>query len=269
MRTRIFMVVALLLGLQTELQAQLSTLTMRDGSTMRGYIAVQRPGQYVAFRTVDADVYIDNADELEIEEKYVPYSDLSAGWQTKASKSGAAGLSLCTITDGISSHPMAMIKERGATIRYEQHCDDMYLLFWTDIQRISRDDTDISSQSLLDQITMDDGTSYTGIVVEQNPGVSTKIKLRSGEIRVLQQSGIRYSRKIAKSTDTDLWDVRPYTNIVVLDDGTEHKGVIVSQYVGDDAYDSYVELYKSDGTQERINFIDIEEYRNEPHETLK
>lgn len=263
-RTQILMTLILLVALQLNASAQLSTLTLKDGSMMTGYIAVQRPGQYVTFRTIDADVYIDNSDDLKIEEEFVPFASLSKGWQEKCSSEDTAGLMLCTISDGFSSHPMAKIIERGATIRYEQHCDDAYNLYWTDIQKILRNDTDISAQSLYDQITLDDGTSYVGIVVEQRPGESTKIKLRNGDVRVLEQSSIRNSKKIAKSANVDIWEERPYTNTIVLYDGSEHTGIIINQHIGDDADDSYVVLYKSDGTQERINFIDIEEYRNEP-----
>jgi len=276
MSKRIFMALALLLGLQAGLYAQLSTLTLHNGSVMRGYIAVQRPGQYISFKTVDAEIYVENTDELTVEERFVPLEALTDGWRKWVSnggslqtQDGSEGLRLCTLRGDFGVHRNAMIKERGMTIKYEQHGEDIYSLLWSGIQKISRDDADISSQSLLDKITMDDGTSYTGIVVEQNPGVSTKIKLRNGEVRVLEQSGIRSSRKVAKSEDIDPWEASPYTNILLLDDGTQHKGVIVNQYVGDDAYDSYVELYKPDGTQERINFIDIEEYRNELRETAE
>lgn len=252
------------MAISLKASAQLSTLTLKDGSVMKGYIAVQRPGQYITFKTIEADIYIDNSDELEIEEEYVPFASLPEGWQERASEDGRDGLQLCTISDGVSSHPMAMIKERGATIRYEQHCEDAYNLYWTDIQKISREDTDVSSQSLYDKITLNNGTSYVGLVIEQRPGESTKIKLRNGEVRVLGQSDIRSSRKITKSGETDLWKARPYTNTIVLDGGVELTGVIVNQHIGDDPYDSYVELYKPDGTQERIKFVDIEEYRNEP-----
>lgn len=271
MKARIFMALALLVGMQTEAPAQLSTLTLRDGSVMRGYIAVQLPGEYIAFKTVDAEVYIDNTDELTVEERFVPKEALPDGWRKWAvtegqlqTEDGSEGLRLCTLRGDFGVHRNAMIKERGMTIKYEQHAEDIYALSWTGILKISRDDTDMASQSLYDQITMDNGNSYTGIIVEQNPGVSTKIKLRNGEVRVLEQSSIKCSRKIAKSMDIDLWEARPSTNTILLVDGTQHTGVIVCQYVGDDAYDSYVELYKPDGTQERINFIDIEEYHNEP-----
>lgn len=264
------MALALLLGLQTELSAQLSTLTLYNGSVMRGYIAVQRPGEYIAFKTVEAEVYVENTGGLTVEERFVREAALPDGWRKWAAaegqlqtEDGSEGLRLCTLRGDFGVHRNAMIKERGMTIKYEQRAEDVYTLVWDGIQKITRDDTDLSSQRLYDQITMDDGNSYTGIVVEQNPGVSTKIKLRNGEVRVLQQSGIRYSRKIAKSSDIDPWEARPFTNTILLDDGTRHTGVIVCQYVGDDASDSYVELYKQDGTQERINFIDIEEYRTE------
>lgn len=266
-KNRLFTIIFLLVVLQVGAFAQRSTLTLKDGSVLRGYIAVQRPGQYITFCTTDADVYIDNSNALEIEERFVPFSSLPKGWQKKTSD-GESGLRLCTISYGTSQHPMAKITEHGATIRYEQHCDDSYNLNWTDIQKISRDDTDLSSQSLYDKIMLDDGTSYIGLVVEQRPGESTKIKLRNGEVRVLEQSSIKISSKIAKSVDIDIWKARPYTNTIVLDDGQKLTGIIVSQHIGDDAYDSYVELYKPDGTQECINFIDIEEYHNEPCQPL-
>ena len=267
-KNRLFTIIFLLVVLQVGAFAQQSTLTLKDGSVLRGYIAVQRPGQYITFCTTDADVYIDNSNALEIEERFVPFSSLPKGWQKKTSGNGDSGLYLCTISDGTSQHPMTKITERGATIRYEQHCDDTYILYWTDIQKISRDDTNLSSQSLYDKITLNDGTSYIGLVVEQRPGESTKIKLCNGEVRVLEQSNIKISSKIPKSFDIDLWKARPYTNTIVLDDGQKLTGIIVSQHIGDDAYDSYVELYKPDGTQECINFIDIEEYHNEPCQPL-
>lgn len=269
MKIKIIMTLVLVSAIRLTALAQLSTLTLTDGSVLRGYIAVQKPGEYVTFHTVDADVYMDEADVTIGEAKYIPLASLSKGWQKRAKQDGLSGLRLCTVSNGDEAHPMALVKERGATIRYEQHCTDTYSMYWSDIQKITRDDADLSTQPLLDQLSTYDGTTYTGIVVEQRPGQSTKIKLRNGDVRVIEQDDIRSSRKIARTVDADLWAVRPYTNTVVLEDGSEHTGVIVCQSTGDTAADSYVELYKPDGTQERISFIDIEEYRNEPCHPLE
>lgn len=274
MDARRMLVLVLLLAVQATTFAQLSTLTLKNGSVMRGYIAVQHPGRDIVFRTVEAMVYVDNTEFTDIEEKFVYEDALTMGWAKWASdngletRNGRKGLTLCTLTNGDETHRLVKIKERGATIKYEQHSNDNYTLDWSDIQKIVRDNAEMSSQQFFDNILLDDGTSYTGVVTEQRPGLSTTIKLRNGDVRVLRQSEIRSSKKIARSIDVDLWEVRPYTNTIVFDDGSEHRGIIVNQYVGYDAYDSYVELYKPDGTQERINFIDIEEYRNEPCEPL-
>ncbi|MGYP004533463507 len=79
-KNRLFTIIFLLVALQVGVFAQRSTLTLKDGSVLRGYIAVQRPGQYITFCTTDADVYIDNSDVLEIEERFVPFSSLPKGW---------------------------------------------------------------------------------------------------------------------------------------------------------------------------------------------
>lgn len=144
--------------------------------------------------------------------------------------------------------------------RYSQ-LDKNYTLQWGVIKCIRRTHG-LDSSWCLDKVTLKDGTTYTGQIVEQELGKNMTMSLDAdgGKRIVLPINVLKISEKIASNIDKDLWIDREYTNKLKLTDGTVHEGLIVLQYRGSSTDDCYVELMHSSGYRERIYLPDIREY---------
>ena len=143
--------------------------------------------------------------------------------------------------------------------KYLQH-EKNYTLQWKDIKFIRRSsDSDVSWCN--DKITLKNGTTYVGQIVEQELGVSMTIRLNDTGKRVtISNNELSTSEKVTTSIDKDLWIDRQYTNRLKLTDNSFHDGLIVLQYRGLKTSDCYVELLHNTGYRERIYLPDIKEY---------
>jgi len=250
-------------------EAQISTLHLRNGSRLRGYIAAQRPGQNLTFHSLEAEMFIDESQVREVDDVTVAFDQLSDGWKREALSQGLlvrAGdgrwsLRLSTVRTMTARHQGVVLKERGMMMKYVQHQDDDYVLSWDDIDHIEKE---AGSDAYYDQITLTDGSAYLGTVVFQKPGKYSKVQEPGGNVVVVDQQKIHSSRKVSATSGDDLWQQLAYTNPILLTDGTRRDGIIIYQQVGRDRSDNYIELLREDDRRERIAFEDIVEYRYQP-----
>lgn len=248
--------------------AQLSTLVLHDGSRLRGYISVQRPGKNITFHSIEAEMYVKDKDLIFVSSKTFSFELLPVGWRRYALQHDALAfdgktwcLPLETIVTVGGVHEMVHVIERGISVRYVQYAEDDYNLRWSDIAEISKDVQTDGTEGFYDEVALYDGTVYTGSVIGQSPGKSMKVKERNGNVTVINQAQVKSSRKVPTSADVNLWSVRPYTNVLRLEDNSTREGLIIYQQSGKTADDSFIDILKENGMQERIHFMDIKEYQ--------
>ena len=143
--------------------------------------------------------------------------------------------------------------------KFTQHDKD-YTLQWKDVKYIRRS-ANSDSAWCNDKVTLRNGTTYIGQIVEQEVGTSMTIRLNdTGKKVTINNIDLKLSEKVVSNADKDLWYDRAYTNQLKMTDNTIHEGLIVLQYRGAKTADCYVELLHASGFKERIYLPDITEY---------
>lgn len=115
-----------------------------------------------------------------------------------------------------------------------------------------------------DEITLRDERKMVGQIVKQVVGKSVTIRVRSGKTYNVATSKIARMRKIPMKGSKNMWNDRPYTNIVVLKNGIEYQGVVVELVNESDTKNSYLVLLTSGGYTEEIKYNNVEYYSTIP-----
>lgn len=141
--------------------------------------------------------------------------------------------------------------------------DDRYTIQWRDVKAIRR--SSMSSASwCFERVTLTNGTSYEGQIVEQSPGQFMKFFCKeSDNIVTIKNKDLLSVEKLVDEegfVHNDLWQDRQYTNLIKHIDGTWQEGLIVLQYYDADVKASYVELLTGGGHRYRVYMPDITEY---------
>ena len=138
--------------------------------------------------------------------------------------------------------------------------DNDYTLQWKDVKYIRRS-RESETPWCNDKVTLKDGTTYIGIIEEQQLGVQMKLRQNStGSIVTISYNKLKTIEKKATGIDKDLWVDRQYTDRLKLSDNSIREGLIVLQYLGDTLNDCYVELMHDSAGNERIYFPEISEF---------
>lgn len=140
--------------------------------------------------------------------------------------------------------------------------NERYILQWRDVKAIRR--SDLSSPSwCYDCVTLTNGQTYEGQIVEQLPGRSMDIVCKDSGKRVTVKNTdlLSVEKKVeGEGFANGLWQDRQYTNLIKRTDDTWQEGLIVLQYYDIDADNSYIELLIAGGRRFRIYMPDIKEY---------
>ena len=148
-------------------------------------------------------------------------------------------------------------KDKKARFRTK---DKKYTLTWNEIKFIRRVYDEVAPWCQ-DKITLKNGKQYTGIITQQEMGVSVSIQTDSAlHALVIPNESLRQTEKVCNSLDQDLWIDRPYTNRILMVDNTMYEGLIVAQYYGEKKGDNYLELLQNKGFRRRIYMVDVKEY---------
>lgn len=140
---------------------------------------------------------------------------------------------------------------------------DRCTIQWRDVKSIRRS-KESSPSWCFERVTLADGTTYDGQIIEQQPGQSMDIVcLKSNKHVTVKNSNLVTVEKLVDNSDfsaNDLWQDRQYTNLIKHTDGSWQEGLIVLQHYDTDVNDSYVEMLNSGGRRYRIYMSDIVEY---------
>lgn len=135
-----------------------------------------------------------------------------------------------------------------------------YIFRWDELKYIRNSDKS-DNPAIDDRVTLKNGSVYVGRIVQQQPGISMKLRLKdSDDIVDIDSQDIKLTEKIPGNDDANLWLDPPYLNQVRLSDDSIREGMIVTQFRGGTLDDSYIELLHASGYRERIFLPDIKEY---------
>lgn len=254
--------------------SELVTVKLKDGSTLKGRITVQRPGVDLSLATEKASFVLDEAHILSLKYRNVKYEDLSRIWKrwalTEKSLLGNSDGRYLVMYD-ISTKARKLenvVKVEHALapkVTYDNVEPTIYKVPWGDIATIQREsERKNNSPCLEDEILTTDGDVYRGFVVSQQPGRLLSIKTKNG-IKVLDVGSIRETRKVTDNISMKINEIAGYTNTLVLKGGQTKTGLITIQHYGEKTKEQFVVLIHDDGTHEKVFASDVEEY----HTTYK
>lgn len=224
--------------------SQIQTITLKDGTVYEGYISKQdyTTGQGdISYSRMTKTIPSEDVQGMRTEKR--EFGSLPKEWQDWAMENnkvetngdnrfvsltnmtvkgqanrdyyilvtGAKYLTAFTISDGIMPCKMSEI----ASIRKPERANTLLI--------------DI------DDIVQTDNATYTGIILEQIPGVSFTIWNKSDHsVHRVDYADVRSVGKSRFNQDYSIWDQTPYLERVSLKNGTTGTGLVIENSFGDD-----------------------------------
>lgn len=175
---------------------------------------------------------------------------------------GAAQQVTLTLNDSTVLYGYISIQRPGRNVEFRiASTNETKTLLWSEISRIEKSESNDSSLVIIDKIILNNDSSLIGLITTQYPGRSIILRqIQSGKTVNINTNTIKASRKVRRSRDVDMWESRPYTNVMTLKSGARQDGFIVEQHYGKQPDDQYLILLTAGGYYEKIFFRDVEKY---------
>lgn len=255
--------------------SQNQTITLKDGTVYEGFISKQNYSTgygEINFSKVTKTIPVNDVQGRRTEKKSL--SDLSKEWQDWAEENNKVEiigkdkfLSLTTMT----------VKNQPSRDYYVLVSGAKFLTAFTisegvesckisDIKSITKSERDNTLLTDLDDIVQTDNATYTGLILEQVPGVSFTVWNKSDKsIHQIEYSEVRSVGKGRFNQDYGIWKQSPYLERIQLKNRTTGEGLIIENGFGKDVNFLFAEKNGNgmETRQYRYNdIIAIERYRN-------
>ena len=224
--------------------SQNQTITLKDGTVYEGYISRQDyttgHGE-ITYSRVSKTIPVEDVQGRRTERRLL--SDLSKEWQTWAEENNKAEtigkdkyISLTTMT----------VKDQPSRDYYVLVSGAKYLTVFSisegteacemsEIQSITKSGRSNTLLADLDDIVQTDNATYTGVILEQIPGVSFTIWNKSDRtVHKIDYEEVRSVGKERFNHDYSIWKQAPYLERVHLNNKTTGTGIIVENGFGKD-----------------------------------
>lgn len=263
----------------------IETLLLADGTSLEGYMSVQRVGKDITFSVSRGVINIPKSCVDRITEQAVDTSSLGDAWkkwirnhQETVTRDGKFVLSNIHLKEGklkkdsvgsdlafsmislLSSSPHGVrIVEKGDIIKYIDMAPTIYTLDWKDVKvlrRMPRSSLMLSGINTIIRL-QDSGRELEGEIVEQIPGKQMKIRSLDGVTEVVNIAEIASVRKIKINDHQSLFEQVPLLETVRTKTG-DFTGVITEQNYGEKA-SLTVEMHH--GVSQTLNAADVLEFR--------
>lgn len=250
-------------------QNTVDRLVLKDGSQYEGYIKIQHIGTDFVFVSEKATVIVKDAT---ISQNSIDIEKLPEQWKEWAKKHKNSinqednTFSLSTIFFNIAKERElkdVYVLEEGDEIKYidlQERTDTILLKDIQLIERILVPDSVLSKT--IDVITRKNGNKeeiVKGQIISQVPGEKTKIKLKSGAIKVIKFSDIISESKEKVCSDLSFCEQSRYLEIVRTTSKEEIAGVITMRYYGDNSDESYLMVTDRDDQPHKVLMKDVKE----------
>lgn len=270
------LVAGICLGVSTTFSDSHNLVKLKDGTTLKGNIIVQRPGKDVTISSEEGTFAVSEKEVNNRKFSKVAYEKLPREWQRWALENNALEgdaygryLTLEDVQTGkyslqkvVKSRQTRDNKDNPNTI-YIQVIPSIYKIKWEDVEEIKKLPMKAGiKDGLDDEITTYTGKKYVGKIISQHPGKDMTIRTSSG-IETVNSAEIKEIKKLAKKGVTNWRGEIDYNNIIVEKNGTHNNGLILTHHFGKKVEDSYVELLTEKNQRERIEVAKIEEYQTQ------
>lgn len=265
-------ILIILLSVATIANAQIvQKLQLKNGSVLEGYIAKQRPGKDLIFKSEQATIYMSGNRVKSYSEHIVKVTELDTKWKKWAEENDAfVGVNenrTFTFNDIITENgkiSRVRVLEKGAKVKYIDMSPREHILNWDTITVLSVDKRPKTLLSGIDRIyKLKDGTEREGQYVEEVPGKTLSLYTNDGVVEVCQTKDVmKYIMKGIHPTQSML-EQSPLLDVIDVKNATTIRGVIIEQNYGLNPNDDYLLIQREDGGTQSIKVKDVQEFRKE------
>ena len=226
------------------LMAQNETITLKDGTLIKGYISKQdftKGKAEISFSEITMNVKVsDILNEVNIKKDYDELSDAWKEWAVDNNKlineNGKKVLRMSSRVIPGHNRSDYVILERGTkTMRCFTISDGVIERPVADIYCIQKPGRVSTLLTDIDDIIKTDDRSITGVILEQYPNVQVKIwDKNDGTVHIVNYSEIRSIGKVAYNSDYSIWEQSPYLDRLITENGTGEEGLIIENGLSGD-----------------------------------
>lgn len=211
-------------------------VVMSSGSEYEGYIAEQVPGQYITINSNKAILFIDSSSIKNMETISYPVNHLTEPMKSWVAKNlpDKSEVELASMQAGSKSYKNLLILEKGVRVKVLQLAKDSFKVNWKNVVKTSKLST--ANSKLHEVVTLKNGKSLSGHIIEQIIGKELRIKQFNGDITSIAFADILSIRTELALEAENLWVHAPLLDKVKLNDGTVLEGFITARVMGSHLY---------------------------------
>lgn len=283
-RQIIYLVTGICLGVSMAFSNSHNVVKLKDGTTLKGDIIVQRPGKDITVRVEEGTFVIPEKGVKSKQTYKTAYENLPREWQrwsleNNALKGDAYGRYLILEDVNTEKYSLQKVVKTGQARNgqdsskplYIQMVPSVYKIKWGDVEEIKKLPVKVGSKDGLDdEVTTFSGRKYVGKIVSQHPGKDMTIRTNNG-LETVNSTEIKEIKKLAKKEMTSWRGETDYNNVIVDNSGESKRGLILTHHFGKAGADNYIELLTEKNRKEKIEVAKIEEYQtqyDQPKESL-
>lgn len=234
---------------------------LSSGSEYEGYISEQKPGYKIVVTATLATVNIasERISGVSTVKKDIAELDPTLQKWMKLNRPNATTLEVSNLKiDGeIEYQDVVILENNGSRVRVLIASEDRYVLDWEDIVKTTKVASASTKFGIKEVVTLRNGKTYEGSIVEQVIGKQLTIKADNGKENVVKVADVASIKTLQRDPQSSLWLQIPLIDEVRLDDGVIKRGFISVRNMG-----TSLEIIPENQTQaETIDLAKITGYR--------
>jgi len=237
MNNRFFSIIGCVVLTCFSASAQNETITLKDGTVMKGFIAKQifATGKVeIAYSELTVNVKVDEVqNEVGFKREYDDLSDLWKEWAVANNKlvneGGKKVLRMTSMIIPGHNRTDYVVLERGTrNMKCFTISEGTIDCSISDIHCIQKAERNTALLTDIDDIIKTDDKCIAGVLLEQYPGIQVKIwDKNDGSIHIVNYNEIRSIGKAAYNSDYSIWEQSPYLDRLITDNGKGEEGLII------------------------------------------
>ena len=245
----------------TAMAQNIDKVYLSSGSEYEGYISEQKPGYKIVVTATLATVNIasERISGVSTVKKDIAELDPTLQKWMKLNRPNATTLEVSNLKiDGeIEYQDVVILENNGSRVRVLIASEDRYVLDWEDIVKTTKVASASTKFGIKEVVTLRNGKTYEGSIVEQVIGKQLTIKADNGKENVVKVADVASIKTLQRDPQSSLWLQIPLIDEVRLDDGVIKRGFISVRNMG-----TSLEIIPENQTQaETIDLAKITGYR--------
>lgn len=276
MNVKILLIAAMSLAALSAEALVSQRITLKNGSTLDGYIALQKPGENIQFQADEYHIILKGADAKQITDKTLEYKEVSAAWRKWADDNnawlGEGDARKFQLSDIVTADGKTMqnvrVTAKGSQVHYVGLSPRIFSLSWDTIQSVScekRKPTELSGVNRI--YTLDDDQTVEGQYLSEIPGEAIAILDDKGMIQYFESDRIAKYTLTKVNPEQSIYAQSDLVDVVVKKENSlTSRGIIIERnYAQAKSANNYLIIQAENGAQEKILFSQVKEYRKEPN----